>query len=124
MKPSKEFLALAQQASKNVAHTDIETLARWQEEQRDFLLIDVREQSEWDNGHLPDAIHLSRGIIERDIVARVPDFEHILVLYCGAGPRSSLAGESLQKMGYRNIISLDGGFMAWKQADYAVVTSN
>ncbi|NRA62571.1 MAG: sulfurtransferase, partial [Psychrobium sp.] len=91
-------------------------------EQRDFLLIDVREDNVWKKGHLPQAIHLGRGIIERDIVARVVDFEHILVLYCGGGYRSSMACDSLQQMGYRNVISLDGGYGAWKKAQYPLIT--
>ena len=119
---SKEFLAISEQSSQRVAHTDIETVNRWQSEQRDFLLIDVREDNEWQKGHLPQAIHLGRGIIERDIVARVVDFEHILVLYCGGGYRSSMACDSLQQMGYRNVISLDGGYGAWKKAQYPLIT--
>ena len=123
MNHSKEFLAIAAKASAQVAHTDIETVQRWQQEQRDFLLIDVREDHEWNKDHLPDAIHLSKGIIERDIVARVLDFEHILVLYCGGGFRSSMAGDNLQQMGYNNVISLDGGYSAWKKAGYTLVTT-
>ncbi len=119
---SKEFLAISEQSSQRVAHTDIETVNRWQSEQRDFLLIDVREDNEWQKGHLPQAIHLGRGIIERDIVARVVDFEHILVLYCGGGYRSSMACDSLHQMGYRNVISLDGGYGAWKKAQYPLIT--
>ena len=122
MQHSKEFLAIAEKASEQVNHTDIETVKRWQQEQRDFFLIDVREDHEWANGHLPDAIHLSKGIIERDIVARVIDFDHILVLYCGGGFRSSMAGDNLQKMGYRNVISLDGGYSAWKNAGYELIS--
>ena len=122
MQHSKEFLAIAEKASEQVNHTDIETVKRWQQEQRDFFLIDVREDHEWANGHLTDAIHLSKGIIERDIVARVIDFDHILVLYCGGGFRSSMAGDNLQKMGYRNVISLDGGYSAWKKAGYELIS--
>lgn len=122
MQHSKEFLVIAEKASEQVNHTDIETVKRWQQEQRDFFLIDVREDHEWANGHLPDAIHLSKGIIERDIVARVIDFDHILVLYCGGGFRSSMAGDNLQKMGYRNVISLDGGYSAWKKAGYELIS--
>ena len=122
MNHSKEFLAIAAKASQQVGHTDIETVKRWQQEQRDFLLIDVREDHEWAKDHLPDAIHLSKGIIERDIVARVVDFEHILVLYCVVGFLSSMAGDNLQQMGYNNVISLDGGYGAWKKAGYQLVT--
>lgn len=122
MQHSKEFLAIAAQASEKVAHTDIATIKRWQDEQRDFLLIDVREDHEWNKDRLPDAIHLSKGIIERDIVSRVVDFEHILVLYCGGGFRSAMAADNLQQMGYSNVISLDGGYTAWKNAGYQLIS--
>lgn len=87
-----------------------------------FLLIDVREDHEWAAGHLPLAMHLGKGIIERDIEARVPDPATEVVLYCGGGYRSALAAETLQKMGYTNVISMDGGFRGWKDAGYPVVT--
>ena len=86
-----------------------------------FLLFDVREESEYVAGHLPTAKWLGKGIIERDIESIVPDPDTEMVLYCGGGFRSALAADNLQKMGYTNIISMDGGFRGWKEANYEVV---
>lgn len=87
-----------------------------------FLLFDIREDHEWAVGHLPQARHLGKGIIERDIEAAVPDVNTEMVLYCGGGYRSALAADALQKMGYTNVISMDGGFRGWKDAGYPLVT--
>ncbi len=81
-----------------------------------FLLIDVREESEFAAGRIPGAVHLGKGVIERDIETRVPDTATELVLYCGGGYRSALAADNLQKMGYTNVWSMDGGYRAWKEA--------
>jgi len=81
-----------------------------------LLLVDVREDNEWAKGHLPGAVHLGRGIIERDIEQRVPDANLKLVLYCGGGFRSALVAENLQKMGYNNVESMDGGWKGWLEA--------
>jgi len=83
-----------------------------------FLLVDVREESEFAKDHLPGAIHLGKGIIERDIEARVPDLNAEIVLYCGGGFRSALAADNLQKMGYTNVISMDGGIRDWREKAY------
>jgi rhodanese-related sulfurtransferase len=83
-----------------------------------FLLVDVREESEFAKDHLPGAIHLGKGIIERDIEARVPDLDAEIVLYCGGGFRSALAADNLQKMGYTNVISMDGGIRDWREKAY------
>ena len=80
----------------------------------DVVVIDVREADEWDEGHIPDAIHLSRGTIELDIEEKVPDSDTMIICHCGGGGRSALAAESLQKMGYKNVRSMAGGFKAWK----------
>ena len=87
----------------------------------DLNLIDVREDNEWEAGHLPSALHLGRGVIERDIEQHFPDFDTELILYCGGGYRSALTAESLQKMGYTNVISMDGGFRGWSEAGLPVV---
>jgi rhodanese-related sulfurtransferase len=78
--------------------------------------VDVREESEWANGHITDAIHLSKGIIERDIAKLIPDSNSKVILYCGGGFRSALAADNIQKMGYSNVESMDGGYTAWQQA--------
>ncbi|MDQ2868449.1 MAG: rhodanese-like domain-containing protein [Verrucomicrobiota bacterium] len=84
--------------------------------QRQALIIDVREKEEWDAGHIPDAQHLSRGTLEVEIEALAPDLAMPIILHCGAGGRSALAAESLQKMGYTNVKSMAGGLTAWKAA--------
>ena len=83
-----------------------------------FLLLDVREESEYANDHLPGAIHLGKGVIERDIEERVPELDTPLVLYCGGGYRSALAADSLQKMGYTNVLSMDGGIRGWREKHF------
>jgi rhodanese-related sulfurtransferase len=83
-----------------------------------FVLVDVREESEFAKDHLPGAIHLGKGVIERDIEARVPKLDTPLVLYCGGGFRSALAADNLQKMGYTNVISMDGGIRDWREKGY------
>jgi phage shock protein E len=80
------------------------------------VIIDVREKDEWDEGHIPDAIHLSRGTIELEIEEKVPDMNTTIICHCGGGGRSALVAESLQKMGYKNVRSMAGGFKAWKEA--------
>jgi rhodanese-related sulfurtransferase len=83
-----------------------------------LILVDTREESEWAHGHLPNAIHLGKGVIERDIEKQVPDKAAPLVLYCGGGFRSALAADNLQKMGYTNVISMDGGWRGWNEAGF------
>jgi rhodanese-related sulfurtransferase len=83
-----------------------------------FYLVDVREESEWNAGHLPKAIHLGKGVIERDIEQVIPDTNAEIILYCGGGYRSALAAENLQKMGYTNVTSMDGGWRGWTAAGF------
>jgi rhodanese-related sulfurtransferase len=112
------FLALVNGAKSRVKHIDIH---QYRKMPRDgHVLIDTREDREWDAGHASGAIHLSKGIIERDIESEIPDQSTTLVLYCGGGYRSALVAESLQKMGYTNAISLDGGWRAWNEAGLPV----
>ncbi len=85
-----------------------------------FQLVDVREESEYASGHLPGAIHIGKGVIERDIEERIPDHAADIVLYCGGGYRSALAADAVQKMGYTNVISMDGGWRGWKEAEYPI----
>ena len=87
-----------------------------------FLLVDVREESEYAKDHLPGAVHLGKGVIERDIEARVPDVNAPLVLYCGGGYRSALAADNLQKMGYTDVISMDGGIRVWRERGFPLAT--
>src|SRR5438552_10843773 len=114
------FLALVNDAKKHVKETDIEGYRKMVEGKQKHVLVDVREDNEWVAGHAAGAVHLSKGIIERDIETRVPDKATALVLYCGGGYRSALAADALQKMGYSNAISLDGGWRAWQAAGLPV----
>jgi rhodanese-related sulfurtransferase len=109
---SPGFLALVHDAKKRIREIDIEEYKRWRESGEAGQLIDVREDSEWRAAHAGGAIHLSKGVIERDIEKTIPDKNAKLVLYCGGGYRSALATDNLQKMGYTNVISLDGGWRA------------
>jgi rhodanese-related sulfurtransferase len=116
MAHSSQFLKLVQDAKKNVKETNVADVKRRSDAGEKFLLIDVREDNEWAKGHLPGAVHLGKGIIERDIEQRVPDTSAKLILYCGGGFRSALAAENLQKMGYTNVESMDGGWRGWVEA--------
>jgi len=108
------FLNLVNDAKTRVKEIDIQAYQKLPPE--GHLLIDVREDNEWDAGHAKGAIHLGKGIIERDIETKVPDKSTTLVLYCGGGFRSALVADALQKMGYTSPISLDGGWRAWTAA--------
>jgi rhodanese-related sulfurtransferase len=114
------FTALCEAARTKVKVTSIAEVKQWLDEGRLPLLIDVREDHEWQRGHLPQAEHFGRGVIERDIETRVSDKSTVMVLYCGGGYRSLLAAESLQKMGYTQVLSMDGGWRAWNEAAYPV----
>lgn len=109
---SPGFLAVVDDAKSRVRQIEIEQYRRMLEAGEPHILVDVREESEWAAGHAAHAIHLGKGIIERDIEAKVPDKETRLILYCGGGYRSALACDSIQRMGYTNVISLDGGWRA------------
>ncbi|WP_322862181.1 rhodanese-like domain-containing protein [Aeromonas allosaccharophila] len=120
MHHNPRFLALVDGIRSRITETDVHQVKRWQDEGRTFQLIDVREESEWAKGHLPGARYLGRGVIERDIETLFPDPETELYLYCGGGFRSILAADNLQQMGYRKVISVDGGFRGWLEAGYPV----
>ena len=115
------FLKFVDDAKKRVPETDVDTVKARMDRGEKFVLVDVREESEFAKDHLPGAIHLGKGIIERDIEARVPDPSTELVLYCGGGFRSALAADNLQKMGYTNVISMDGGIRDWREKGYPLV---
>jgi len=113
---SAQFLKLVQDAKTRVKETEVADVKKRMDAGEKFILVDVREDNEWANGHLPGAVHLGKGIIERDIEQRVPDTSAKVILYCGGGFRSALAGDNLQKMGYTNVESMDGGWKGWVQA--------
>jgi rhodanese-related sulfurtransferase len=120
MKHNPGFLALVDDAKSRVRQIDIDGYKRMAQEGEKFLLIDVREDREWAAGHAAGAIHMGKGIIERDIETREPDKDAVMVLYCGGGFRSALVADNLRKMGYRNPISLDGGWRAWQAANLPI----
>ena len=109
---SPAFLAIVEDAKSRVRQIDIEQYKDMLNSGVSHQLVDVREDSEWAAGHAAHAIHLGKGIIERDIETAVPDKQSSLVLYCGGGYRSALAADALQKMGYTGVLSLDGGWRA------------
>jgi rhodanese-related sulfurtransferase len=112
------FLKIVNDAKGRVRETTVDDVKAKLDRGEKFLLIDVREESEFAQDHLPGAIHLGKGIIERDIEQRVPDTGAPLVLYCGGGFRSALAADNLQKMGYTNVMSMDGGIRDWRARGY------
>ena len=120
MQHATGFLALVNDAKARIKQIDLGGYQALIAAGTPHVLIDTREDSEWAAGHASGAIHLGKGIIERDIEARIPDHDATLVLYCGGGFRSALAADNLLKMGYKNPISLDGGWKAWSAAGMPV----
>jgi rhodanese-related sulfurtransferase len=115
------FLKIVDEARSRIRETDVDKVKARMDRGDQFLLVDVREESEFAKDHLPGAVHLGKGVIERDIEARVPDLNAEMVLYCGGGFRSALAADNLQKMGYTQVISMDGGIRAWREKEYPLV---
>jgi rhodanese-related sulfurtransferase len=120
MKHSPGFLKIVEDAKSRVKQTDFREIKRRIDAREKLTLVDVREESEWAHGHLPGAVHLGKGVIERDIEQTFPDKDSPLVLYCGGGFRSALAADNLQKMGYTDVISMDGGWRGWTEAGFPV----
>lgn len=116
MAHSNEFLKLVDDAKSRIKQTDVEGVVEKLKNGDKFYLVDTREDSEWEAGHAKGAIHIGKGVIERDIESVIPDKNAEIILYCGGGFRSALAADNLQKMGYKNVISMDGGIRAWTQA--------
>ena len=110
------FLKLVNDAKIGIQEINIDAYQKMVAAKEPHVLIDTREDTEWTAGHVAGAVHLSRGVIERDIETKITDPDTRLVLYCGGGFRSALVAESLQKMGYKNAISLDGGWRALKDS--------
>src|SRR6187551_1338838 len=112
------FLQIVNDAKARVQETTVDAIKARLDRGDKFLLVDVREESEFAMDHLPGAIHLGKGVIERDIEKKVPDLNATVVLYCGGGYRSVLAADNLQKMGYRNVFSMDGGIRTWREKGF------
>lgn len=119
---SPKFLAIVNDAKKRVRETTVDEIRSRLEKKDKFVLVDVREDNEYAKDHLPGAIHLGKGVIERDIEKAVPDTNTEIVLYCGGGFRSAMAADNLQKMGYANVISMDGGIREWRDKKYPLTS--
>jgi len=112
------FLQIVNDAKKRVRETTVDAVKSKFDAKEKFVLIDVREDNEWEKDHLPNSVHMGKGIIERDVEKTFPDLDTPLILYCGGGFRSALAADNLQKMGYTNVISMDGGIREWREKGY------
>ena len=119
---SPRFLDIVNDAKRHVREVTVDDVKQMLDGKADFLLIDVREDNEWTKDHLPAAVHLGKGIIERDVEQRVPDTSTPLVLYCGGGFRSALAADALQRMGYTNVASMDGGIREWREKGFPLTS--
>jgi rhodanese-related sulfurtransferase len=115
---SPSFLKIVEDAKERIRETTIDDVKAKIDRGEKFALIDVREESEYAADHLPGAMHLGKGVIERDVETRVPDKNAPMVLYCGGGFRSALAADNLQKMGYKNVLSMDGGIRGWREKGF------
>ncbi len=120
MQHSPRFLALVEDARRQIRETTVDQVYQRLQAAEKLTLIDVREESEFAKDHIPGAIHLGKGIIERDIEKILPDTSQEIILYCGGGYRSALAALNLQRMGYTNVISMDGGFRSWRDKGFPV----
>jgi rhodanese-related sulfurtransferase len=121
MDHAEGFLNLVRDAKKRIKEENVQAMKKKLDAGEQMILVDVREESEWARGHIPNAVHLGKGVIERDIEKAIPEKGATVVLYCGGGFRSALAADSLQKMGYSNVISMDGGWREWTQAGFPTI---
>jgi rhodanese-related sulfurtransferase len=115
------FLKLVKEAKTRIKEEDFRDIKKKLDAGEPMIIVDTREDNEWARGHIPNAVHLGKGVIERDIEKAIPDKDAPLVLYCGGGYRSALAADNLQKMGYRNVISMDGGWRGWTEAGFPTI---
>ena len=120
MEHSDRFLRIVNDARSRIREVTPEETVQLLEGEAPPVLIDVREESEWEKGHIAGAIHLGKGVIERDIEKRVEETDREIILYCGGGYRSALAADNLQKMGYSNVASMSGGWREWNEREYPV----
>ncbi|MBI4446435.1 MAG: sulfurtransferase [Acidobacteria bacterium] len=115
MQHSEGFLQLVNAAKARIKQTTVDTVSARLRAGEKLTLLDVREDNEWQRGHIPGSVHLAKGIIERDIEQKFPSKDRELILYCGGGFRSALAADALQQMGYTNVMSMDGGWREWNE---------
>jgi rhodanese-related sulfurtransferase len=118
MQHAPRFLKIVDEARSRIQETNVDEVKQKLDGGEKFVLVDVREESEFAKDHLPGAIHLGKGVIERDVEARVPDLNTPMVLYCGGGFRSALAADNLQRMGYTRVFSMDGGIRVWREKGF------
>ena len=118
MQHAPRFLKIVDDARRRIKETNVDEVKQKLDRGEKFVLVDVREESEFAKDHLPGAIHLGKGVIERDVEARVPDLNTPMVLYCGGGFRSALAADNLQKMGYTSVLSMNGGIRGWREKGF------
>ena len=114
------FLQIVDAARAQVQECTVDDVIQRRASGEEFHLVDVREESEFAAAHIPDSVHIGKGVIERDIEKKIPETDAPIVLYCGGGYRSALAALNLQQMGYTNVISMDGGFRGWKEGGHEI----
>jgi len=119
---SKRFLSIVNDAKERISETNVEEVKDKIDRGDKFHLVDVREESEWNKGHIPNAMYIGKGVIERDIEKKINNTETEIILYCGGGFRSALAADNVQQMGYTNVSSMDGGYSGWVKAEYPIET--
>jgi rhodanese-related sulfurtransferase len=119
-KHSTKFLDIVNDAKSRIRETNVDEVKAKMDSGESFFLVDVREESEWEKGHITNAIYIGKGVIERDIEKKIKNIEAEIILYCGGGFRSALAADNLQKMGYTNVSSMDGGYSGWVNAEYSI----
>jgi rhodanese-related sulfurtransferase len=117
---TSRFLSIVNDAKSRIRECAVPDVKAKLDAGETFHLVDVREESEFARGHLPGAVHIGKGVLERDVEQKIPDAGAQIVLYCGGGYRSALAADALQKMGYTNVISMDGGFRGWTDAGHEI----
>ncbi|MGB7024252.1 MAG: rhodanese-like domain-containing protein [Candidatus Acidiferrales bacterium] len=117
---SPAFLSIVNDAKTRVKEADFREIKKRLDAGEKMILVDTREDNEWAKGHIPGAVHLGKGVIERDVETTIPDKNATVVLYCGGGFRSALAADNLQKMGYKNVISMDGGWRGWTESNFPI----
>lgn len=119
---SNKFLTIVNDARGRINETNVNDVKIKQDRGDNFHLVDVREESEWNKGHITNAIYIGKGVIERDIEKKIENTESEIILYCGGGFRSAIAADNLQKMGYSKVSSMDGGYSGWVKAGYPTET--
>jgi rhodanese-related sulfurtransferase len=119
---SPRFLAIVTDAKTRIRETNVDAIKARLDKGESFTLVDVREESEFARDHIPGAVHLGKGVLERDAEEKLPQLDTEIILYCGGGFRSALAADNLQKMGYTNVVSMDGGIRDWRNRGYPLTS--